>query len=179
MATVSRSGEGCAHERSTSPHAPAAPGRGRSLGAARVSWTLILEVKLVPSTSDDRRQRHDGGIARRGFFPAPQRAVHGARPRPVPGFLARVMARPSRRPARRANSPDLTRRLAHTIKPTGGPAQLETIADAAQLIADLEQWRQARPYWDRCAECSCAPPRPAGRQICGGTRCVMVALEKT
>src|SRR5207248_6894940 len=76
--------------------------------------------------------------------------------------------RPSRRPARRANSPDLTRRLAHTIKPTGGPAQLETIADAAQLIADLEQWRQARPYWDRCAECSCAPPRPAGRQICGG-----------
>jgi hypothetical protein len=32
------------------------------------------------------------------------------------------------------------RKLAHTIKPTRGPAaQLETLADAAQLIADLEQ----------------------------------------
>ena len=42
--------------------------------------------------------------------------------------------------------PNLSRKLAHTIKPSRGPAaQLETIADAAQLIADLEQWRQARP----------------------------------
>jgi hypothetical protein len=31
-------------------------------------------------------------------------------------------------------------------------AQLDTLADAAQLIADLEQFRQARPVWDRCAE---------------------------
>jgi len=46
--------------------------------------------------------------------------------------------------AKRQN-PNLNRKLAHTIKPTGGPAaQLETLADAAQLIADLEQWRQAR-----------------------------------
>src|SRR5207248_8274054 len=96
------------------------------------------------------------------------------------GVRSMAKAQPSKRPAKGAEAPDLSRRLASTIKPTGGPAaQLETIADAAQFIADLEQWRQARPYWDRCAECSCAPPRPAGRQICGGTRCVMVALEKT
>ena len=62
-------------------------------------------------------------------------------------------AQPSKHRAKRTNAPDLSRRLARTIKPTGGPAaQLDTIADAAQLIADLEQWRQARPYWDRCAE---------------------------
>ena len=85
-----------------------------------------------------------------------------------------------RRPARRANSPDLTRYLAHTIKPTGGPAaQLETIADAAQLIADLEQFRQARPYWDRCAEMLMRAAE-TGRKpdIAEATRCVMVALEK-
>jgi hypothetical protein len=48
--------------------------------------------------------------------------------------------------------PNLNRKLAHTIKSTRGPAaQLETLADAAQLIADLEQFRQARPVWDRAA----------------------------
>ena len=48
-------------------------------------------------------------------------------------------AQPSKRPAKGAKAPDLSRRLASTIKPTGGPAaQLETIADAAQFIADLE-----------------------------------------
>ncbi len=46
-------------------------------------------------------------------------------------------------PKRESN---LNGKLAHTIKPTGVPAaQLETLADAAQLIADLEQFRQARP----------------------------------
>jgi len=35
--------------------------------------------------------------------------------------------------------PDLNRMLAHPIKPTRGPAaQLETLADAAQLIADRQ-----------------------------------------
>jgi hypothetical protein len=34
-------------------------------------------------------------------------------------------------------------------KPAAPAAQLQTLADAAQLIADLEQFRQARPYWDR------------------------------
>ena len=76
--------------------------------------------------------------------------------------------------------PNLNRKLAHTIKPTGGPAaQLDTLADAAQLIADLEQWRQARPYWDRCAEILLLAAR-TGRKadVVEATRCVVVALEK-
>ncbi len=76
--------------------------------------------------------------------------------------------------------PDLDQKLTHTVKPTGGPApQLDTLADAAQLIADLEQWRQARPYWDRCAEMLLQAAR-TGRKadIAEATRCVMVALEK-
>ena len=86
----------------------------------------------------------------------------------------------SSRTAKPAKSPDLTRQLAHTIKPTAGPAaHLETIADAAQLIADLEQWRQARPYWDRCAEMLMRAAK-TGRKpdVAEATRCVMVALEK-
>ncbi len=46
------------------------------------------------------------------------------------------------RKAAPAKSPDLSGKLAHTIKPSRGPAaQLETLADAAQLIADLEQFQ--------------------------------------
>jgi hypothetical protein len=49
--------------------------------------------------------------------------------------------------------PNLNHRLARTIKLTRGPAaQLDTLADAAQLTSDLEQFRQARPVWDRAAE---------------------------
>jgi len=75
---------------------------------------------------------------------------------------------------------DLSRKLAHRVKPTGGPAaQLGTLADAAQLIADLEQFRQARPYWDRCAEMLLVAAR-SGRKadIAEATRCVEVALSK-
>jgi hypothetical protein len=44
--------------------------------------------------------------------------------------------------------PNLNRKLAHTIKPTRDPAaQLDTLANAAQLIADLEQFGQARPVY--------------------------------
>jgi len=85
-----------------------------------------------------------------------------------------------RKNAAPAKKPDLSRKLAHTVKPTGGPAaQLDTLADAAQLIADLEQWRQARPYWDRAAEMILTAAR-TGRKadIAEATRCVMVALEK-
>jgi hypothetical protein len=57
------------------------------------------------------------------------------------------------------------------IKPTRGPAtQLETLADAVQLIADLEQFRQARPVWDRAAEMLLVAARTG--------RSVLVALEK-
>ena len=76
--------------------------------------------------------------------------------------------------------PNLNRKLAHPIKPTGGPAtQLETLADAAQLVADLEQFRQVRPYWDRCAEMLLVAAR-TGRKadIAEATRCVEVALWK-
>jgi hypothetical protein len=90
------------------------------------------------------------------------------------------MPRTPSRPARAAKAPDLSRKLAHSIKPTGGPAaQLETLADAAQLIADLEQFRQARPVWDRCAEMLLRAAR-TGRKadIAEATGCVLVALEK-
>jgi hypothetical protein len=79
-----------------------------------------------------------------------------------------------------AKKPDLSRKLAHTVKPTGGPAaQLETLADAAQLIGDLEQFRQNRPYWDRCAEMLLRAAK-TGRKadIAEATRCVEVALWK-
>ncbi len=84
------------------------------------------------------------------------------------------------RKAKPAKAPDLSRKLAHTIKPTGGPAaQLDTLADAAQLIADLEQFRQARPVWDRCAEMLLVAAR-TGRKadIAEATRFILVALEK-
>ncbi len=79
-----------------------------------------------------------------------------------------------------AKTPDLSRKLAHTIKPSRSPAaQLETLADAAQLIADLEQFRQARPVWDRAAEMLLLAAQ-TGRKadIAEATRCVLVSLEK-
>ena len=76
--------------------------------------------------------------------------------------------------------PNLNRKLAHTIKPTRGPvAQLETLADAAQLIADLEQFRQARPVWDRAAEMILLAARTGKKaDIAEATRSLMVALGK-
>ena len=58
-------------------------------------------------------------------------------------------------------------------------AQLETLADAAQLIADLEQFRQARPVWDRAAEMILLAAR-TGRKvdIAEATRSLEVALWK-
>jgi hypothetical protein len=76
--------------------------------------------------------------------------------------------------------PNLNRKLAHTIKPSRGPAaQLETLADAAQLITDLEQFRQARPVWDRAAEMILVAAT-TGRKadIAEATRSLEVALGK-
>jgi hypothetical protein len=40
-------------------------------------------------------------------------------------------------------------RTCHTIKLHRGPrAQLDTLADAAELIAELEEFRQRRPVWN-------------------------------
>ncbi len=44
-------------------------------------------------------------------------------------------------------------------------AQLETLADAAQLIADLEQFRQAGPIGIGARKCCCSQPGPAGKAI--------------
>ncbi len=100
-------------------------------------------------------------------------------------YLRHELARCPRRgsmsePCQVAKTPDLSRKLAHTIKPSRGPAaQLETLADAAQLIADLEQFRQARPVWDRAAEMLLLAAQ-TGRKanIAEATRCVLVSLEK-
>jgi hypothetical protein len=49
--------------------------------------------------------------------------------------------------------PDLSLPLAQPITLTRGPrSHLVTLMDAAILIRDLEQFRQARPVWDRAAE---------------------------
>jgi hypothetical protein len=80
--------------------------------------------------------------------------------------------------------PDLSRKLAHVIKPTGGPAaQLETLADVAQLIADLDlgkrHKRDARVLmWDHCAgEVLKAATTGKKADIAEATRCLKVALE--
>jgi hypothetical protein len=53
----------------------------------------------------------------------------------------------------RQTSPDLTLPLAAPITLARGPrSHLVTLMDAAILIRDLDQFRQARPVWDRAAE---------------------------
>jgi glutamine amidotransferase PdxT len=48
---------------------------------------------------------------------------------------------------------DFSRKLSRIIALTGGPrTRLVTLQDAAVLIGNLEQFRQARPIWDRAAE---------------------------
>src|SRR5438876_12388317 len=60
----------------------------------------------------------------------------------------------------RPASPDLTLPLAQPITLAGGPrSHLVTLMDAAILIRDLEPFRQARPVWNRAAECSRARPK--------------------
>src|SRR2546427_6322962 len=80
--------------------------------------------------------------------------------------------------------PGLDRKLAHVIKPTGGPAaQLETLADAAQLIANLDLGRRHRRdsrvlMWDHCAgEILRAATTGRRADIAEATRCLKVALE--
>ncbi len=80
------------------------------------------------------------------------------------------------RKAAPAKSPDLSGKLAHTIKPSRGPAaQLETLADAAQLITDLEQFQASS-----AGVGSCRGNDPGRRKadIAEATRSLEVALEK-
>jgi hypothetical protein len=73
---------------------------------------------------------------------------------------------------------DLTRKLAQPITLTGGPrSHLVTLMDAAILIRDLEQFRQARPVWDRAAEMIViAGTTKKKADIAEATRQLLVAL---
>ena len=61
----------------------------------------------------------------------------------------------------------------------GGLSAIETLRDAATLIASLDQFRQARPVWNRCAEYvlrAAESGEPA--DVAEATRCLEVALGK-
>jgi len=49
--------------------------------------------------------------------------------------------------------PNFTHKLAWPVEVRGGLLQrLETLAEAAQFIVVMEDWRQRRRYWDSAAE---------------------------
>ena len=55
-------------------------------------------------------------------------------------------------PGRQLTRVDFNRRLARVIFVRGGRLrQLETLADAARLLVDLENCRPLRPIWDQVA----------------------------
>src|SRR5437867_193023 len=90
-----------------------------------------------------------------------------------------MRSKASRHP-RRHPEPNFSRKLARQIRPTReGLSPIETLRDAAVLIASLEQFRQARPVWDRCAE-HVLRAAETGEQadIVEATRCIEVALGK-
>jgi hypothetical protein len=74
---------------------------------------------------------------------------------------------------------DLSRKLARTIRPRGGPAaELSTLADAAQLIADLEKFKQVGPLWDHCAGAMLKAASTGKKtDIEQATRCLEAALR--
>ena len=80
--------------------------------------------------------------------------------------------------------PDPSQKLAHPIKPRSSPAaHLETLADAAQLIADLDLGKRHRRdsrllMWDHCAgEILRAAATGKRADIAEATRCLRVVLE--
>jgi hypothetical protein len=75
---------------------------------------------------------------------------------------------------------DLSRRLAQPITLTRGPrSHLVTLMDAAILIRDLDQFRQARPVWDRAAEMILIAAETRKRaDIAEATRQLLVAVER-
>jgi hypothetical protein len=79
-----------------------------------------------------------------------------------------------------AKAPEFKRLLAHPIKPIGGPqVLLVTLEDAAKFIGLMESWRQARPYWDRCAgEILKAAKTGTRSDIVEATRSLEVALRR-
>ena len=53
----------------------------------------------------------------------------------------------------KTREPNFSQKLAWPVEVRGGLLQqLETLAEAAQFIVVMEDWRQRRRYWDRAAE---------------------------
>ena len=53
----------------------------------------------------------------------------------------------------KTREPDFGQKLAWPVEVRGGLLQrLETLAEAAQFIVAMEDWRQRRRCWDRAAE---------------------------
>ena len=79
-----------------------------------------------------------------------------------------------------AKAADFKQLLARPIKPTGGAVgMLLTLEDVSKFISLMEPWRQARPYWDRCAaEILKAAKSGKHSDIVETTRSLEVALRK-
>jgi len=90
-----------------------------------------------------------------------------------------MRSKASRREGRQPR-PDFSRKLARSIRPTReGMAPIKTLRDAAALIASLDQFRQARPVWDLCAEYVLRAAQSGQRaDVAEATRCIEVALGK-
>jgi hypothetical protein len=75
---------------------------------------------------------------------------------------------------------DLALPLGQPITLTRGPrSHLVTLMDAAILIRDLDQFRQARPMWDRAAEMILlAATTRNPHDVAEATRQLLVALER-
>jgi hypothetical protein len=83
-------------------------------------------------------------------------------------------------PSPTSKHPDLTLPLAEPITLTRGPrSHLVTLMDAAILIRDVDQFRQARPVWDRAAEMILVAARTGERaDIAEATRQLLVCVER-
>lgn len=115
----------------------------------------------------------DGGI-RTGIMAPPRVAMSV--------WLTKVvrLAAAARQNRRMAKAPDFKRLLAHPIEVKGGfGVVLVTLEDAARFISLMEPWRQARPYWDRCAgEILKAAKTGKRSDIVEVTRSLEVALRR-
>jgi hypothetical protein len=80
----------------------------------------------------------------------------------------------------RQTSPDLTLPLAEPITLTRGPgSHLVTLMDAAIPIRDLDQFRQARPVWDRAADMIMVAATTRKRaDVAEATRQLLVCVER-
>jgi glutamine amidotransferase PdxT len=75
---------------------------------------------------------------------------------------------------------NFNRKLSQEIVLTRGPrSRIATLHDAAELIRDLEPFRQARPVWDRAAEMILLAARTGRRaDVQEATRQLLVCVER-